>query len=205
MPFLRHFLPVQPSGAYSVSQFESAMQPAAPVNNAYYALGQASVASFLEQLDKPEDAVAFLGNALSYSFSGGQQSVGLCFSSDCLEKAASGSDASYSLVSPAGLTTSWVDASLLAGKTKVVFVASADDGAIFEELWGIDATTAHQALIVPPSSSVTLQQAAQVWVAIAQNLVAGETVQNAVANANAQLGTAYTVVGDGTVRIKAVQ
>ncbi|HKW25302.1 MAG TPA: hypothetical protein VJN48_05925 [Terriglobales bacterium] len=205
MPFLRHFLPLQPSGQYSVSQFESAMQQAAPVNNLYYALDQASVASFLEQLDKPEDAVAFLGNALSFSFSGGQQSVGLCFSSDCMEKAASASDPSYTLVSPVGLTSSWVDASLLAGKTKVVFVASADDGAIFEELWGIDATTAHQALIVPPSSSVTLQQAAQVWVAIAQNLVAGETVQNAVANANAQLSTAWTVVGDGTVRIKAVQ
>ena len=205
MPFLRHFLPLQPSGQYSVSQFESAMEQAAPVNNLYYALDQASVASFLEQLDKPEDAVAFLGNALSFSFSGGQQSVGLCFSSDCMEKAASASDPSYTLVSPVGLTSSWVDASLLAGKTKVVFVASADDGAIFEELWGIDATTAHQALIVPPSSSVTLQQAAQVWVAIAQNLVAGETVQNAVANANAQLSTAWTVVGDGTVRIKAVQ
>jgi hypothetical protein len=205
MPFLRHFLPLQPSGQYSVSQFESAMQQAAPVNNLYYALDQASVASFLEQLDKPEDAVAFLGNALSFSFSGGQQSVGLCFSSDCMEKAASASDPSYTLVSPVGLTSSWVDASLLAGKTKVVFVASADDGAIFEELWGIDATTAHQALIVPPSSSVTLQQAAQVWVAIAQNLVGGETVQNAVANANSQLGTAWTVVGDGTVRIKAVQ
>jgi hypothetical protein len=205
MPFLRHFLPVQPSGAYSVSQFESAMQQAAPVNNVYYQLDQASVASFLEQLDKPEDAVAFLGNALSYSFSGGQQSVGLCFSSDCLEKAAGASDPSYSLVSPAGLTSSWVDASLLAGKTKVVFVASADDGSIFEELWGIDATNAHQALIVPPNSSVSLQQAAQVWVAIAQSLVAGETVQNAVANANAQRGTAWTVVGDGTVRIKAVQ
>jgi len=205
VPFLRHFLPLQPSGQYSVSQFESAMQQAAPVNNVYYALDQASVASFLEQLDKPQDAVAFLGNALSYSFSGGQQSVGLCFSSDCLEKAVSASDPSYSLVSPAGLTTSWVDASLLAGKTKGVFVASADDGAIFEELWGIDATTAHQALIVPPNSSVSLQQAAQVWVAVAQNLVAGETVQNAVANANAQLGTAYTMVGDGAVRIKAVQ
>jgi hypothetical protein len=50
-----------------------------------------------------------------------------------------------------------------------------------------------------------LQQAAQVWVAVAQNLVVGETVQNAVANANAQLGTAWTIVGDGTVRIKAVQ
>ncbi|HJT01764.1 MAG TPA: Ig-like domain-containing protein [Terriglobales bacterium] len=205
MPFLRHFLPVQPSGQYSVSQFESAMQQGAPVNNLYYALDQASVASFLEQLDKPEDAVAFLGNGLTFSFSGGQQSVGLCFSSDCLEKAASASDPSYTLVSPAGLTSSWVDASLLAGKAKVVFVASADDGAIFEELWGIDATTAHHALIMPPNSSVSLQQAAQVWVAVAQNLVAGETVQNAVANANAQLGTAWTIVGDGTVRIKAVQ
>ena len=49
------------------------------------------VASFLEQLDKPNDAVAFLGNALSYSFSGGQQSVGLCFASDCLQKTASAS------------------------------------------------------------------------------------------------------------------
>jgi hypothetical protein len=205
MPFLRHFLPVQPSGQYSVSQFESAMQQGAPVNNLYYALDQASVASFLEQLDKPEDAVAFLGNGLTFSFSGGQQSVGLCFSSDCLEKAASASDPSYTLVSPAGLTSSWVDASLLAGKAKVVFVASADDGAIFEELWGIDATTAHHALIMPPNSSVSLQQAAQVWVAVAQNLVVGETVQNAVANANAQLGTAWTIVGDGTVRIKAVQ
>jgi hypothetical protein len=175
------------------------------VNNLYYSLGQASVASFLEQLDKPNDAVAFLGNALSYNFSGGQQSVGLCFSADCLEKTVSASDPSYQLVSPAGLSTSWVDASLLADKTKVVFVASADDGAIFEELWGIDATTAHQALIVPPNSSVSLQQAAQAWVAIAQNLVAGETVQNAVANANAQLGTAWTVVGDGTVRINTVQ
>ncbi|HEV2118283.1 MAG TPA: hypothetical protein VGR48_19760, partial [Terriglobales bacterium] len=205
VPFLRHFLPLQPGPQYSVSQFESAMQQAAPVNNLYYAPGQASVASFLEQLDMPNDAVAFLGNALSYQFSGGQQSVGLCFSADCLEKTPSASDPSYTLVSPAGLTTNWVDASLLAGKAKVVFVASADDGAIFEELWGIDATTAHQALIVPPNSSVNLQQAAQEWVAIAQNLVAGQTVQNAVANANAQLGAAWTVVGDGTVRIKAVQ
>jgi hypothetical protein len=98
-----------------------------------------------------------------------------------------------------------VDASLLAGRTKVVFVASADDGVVFQELWGIDAATTHQALIVPSDSTASLQQAAQVWVAIAQNLNAGQTVQNAVANANAQLGTAWTVVGDGLVRIKAVQ
>ncbi len=205
MPALRHFLPVQPSGQYSVTQFESDMQQAAPANNLYYALDQASVASFLEQLDKPNDAVAFLGNTLNYDFSGTPQSVGLCFAVDCQEKTPINSDPTYLLVSPTGLTTSWVDASLLAGKTKVVFVASADDGAIFEELWGIDATSAHQALIMPPNASVSLQQAAQVWVAVAQNLVAGETVQNAVANANAQLGTAFTVVGDGTVRIKAVQ
>jgi hypothetical protein len=205
VPFLRHFLPLQPSGQYGVTQFESDMQQAAPGANLYYATSQASVASFLEQLDSPNDAVAFLGNALNFDFSGGPQSVGLCFSSDCLEKTASASDPNYTLVSVAGLTTNWVDAYLLAGKAKVVFVASADNGAIFEELWGIDATTAHQALIVPPSSNVSLQQAAQVWVAIAQNLVAGQTVQNAVANANAQLSTAWMVVGDGTVRIKAVQ
>lgn len=205
VPFLRHFLPLQPSGQYSVTQFESDAQQAVPGDNLYYALNQASVASFLEQLDRPNDAVAFLGDALNYNFSGSAQSVGLCFSSDCLEKIASASDPSYTLVSPAGFATSWVDASLLAGKTKVVFVASADDGAILEELWGIDATSAHQALIVPANASVNLQQAAQVWVAIAQNLVGGQSVQNAVANANAQLGTAWTVVGDGTVRIKAVQ
>lgn len=204
-PALRHFVPVQPSGQYSVNQLEADVQQAAPVNNLFYGLSQASVASFLEQLDKPNDAVAFLGYGLSYNFSGGPQSIGLCFSSDCLEKEPGASDPSYPLLSPAGLTTSLVDASLLAGKAKVVFVASADDGAIFEEMWGIDATTAHQALIVPPNSSASLQQAAQVWVAIAQNLVAGQTVQNAVANANAQLGTAWTVVGDGSVRIKAVQ
>jgi hypothetical protein len=86
-----------------------------------------------------------------------------------------------------------------------VFVASADDGVVFQELWGIDAATTHQALIVPSDSTASLQQAAQVWVAIAQNLNAGQTVQNAVTNANAQLGTAWTVVGDGLVRIKAVQ
>lgn len=205
VPFLRHFLPLPPSGQYGVTQFESDMQQAAPGANLYYAAGQASLASFLEQLDNPNDAVAFLGNALNYDFSGGPQSVGLCFSSDCLEKTVNASDPNYTLVSMAGLTMNWVDAYLLAGKTKVVFVASADDGGIFEELWGIDATSAHQALIVPPSSNVTLQQGAQVWVAIAQNLVAGQTVQSAVANANAQLGTGWTVVGDGTVRIKAVQ
>ena len=205
MPFLRVFLPQQPSTQYSVAQFESAMAKAAPANNLYYALDQASTASFLEQLDRPNDAVAFLGNALNYDFSGTPQSVGLCFSSDCLEKIASTSDATYQLVAPAGMSTNWVDASLLAGKTRVVFVASADDGAIFQELWGIDATTTQQALIVPPDSNVSLQQAAQLWVAIAQNLVAGQSVQSAVANANAQLGTAWTVVGDGTVRIKAVQ
>ncbi len=204
LPELRHFLPVQLSGQYSISQFESALQGTA-ANNQFYALGQASVATFLEQLDKPNDAVAFLGNSLGYNFSGGPQSIGLCFSADCLEKTPSASDPSYPLVTPAGLSTGLVDASLLAGRIKVVFVASADDDAIFEELWGIDATTAHQALVVPPNSTVSLQQAAQVWVAIAQNLVAGQTVQNAVANANAQLGTAWTVVGDGSVRIKAVQ
>lgn len=205
VPFLRAFLPQPPSTQYSVAQFESDMGKAAPASNLYYALGQASVASFLQQLDRPNDAVAFLGNALNYDFSGTPQSVGLCFSSDCLEKTATAADATYQLVTPAGMSTSWVDASLLAGKTRVVFVASAEDGAIFQELWGIGATTAHQALIVPPDSSVNLQQAAQLWVAIAQNLVAGQSVQSAVANANAQLGTAWTVVGDGTVRIKAVQ
>jgi hypothetical protein len=204
MPQLRHFLPVQPGSQYSVSQFESALQGAA-ANNLFYALDQASVASFLEQLDKPNDAIAFLGNALGYDFSGGPQSIGLCFSADCLEKSPSGSDPTYPLLTPTGLSNGFVDASLLAGRTKVVFVASADDGAIFQELWGIDATTAHQALVVPPNSSVSLQQAAQVWVAIAQNLVAGQTVQNAVANANAQLGTAWTVMGDGSVRINAIQ
>ena len=204
VPQLRHFLPVQPGSQYSVSQFESALQGTA-ANNLFYALNQASVASFLEQLDKPNDAVAFLGNALGYSFSGGPQSIGLCFSADCLEKTPSASDPSYPLLTPSGLSNGLVDASLLAGRTKVVFVASADDGAIFEEMWGIDATTAHQALVVPPNSSVTLQQAAQVWVAIAQNLVSGQTVQNAVANANAQLGTAWMVVGDGSVRINALQ
>jgi hypothetical protein len=205
LPSLRHFLPLQPSAQYSATQFESDMQQAAPVNNLYYSQDQASVASFLEQLDRPADAVAFLGDALNYDFSGATQSVGLCFSSDCLEKTASAGDPSYSLLSPAGFTTSWVDAYLVAGKSKVVFVASADDGALFEELWGIDATSTHQALIVPPNAGASLQQAAQVWVAIARNLVAGENVQNAVAGANAQLGTAWTVVGDGTVRIKAVQ
>ena len=48
-------------------------------------------------------------------------------------------------------------------------------------------------------------QAAQAWIVIAQHLVAGETVQAAVTNTNAQLGTGWTIVGDGTVRIKAVQ
>ncbi|HSB76339.1 MAG TPA: Ig-like domain-containing protein [Terriglobales bacterium] len=205
MPVLAHFVPQQPSTQYTVTQFESDMQQAAPGSNLFYALDQASVASFLEQLDKPNDAVAFLGNPLNFDFSGTPQTVGLCFSSDCLEKALSASDPTYSLVTPSGLTTSWVDAYLLAGKTKVVFVASAYDGAIFEELWGIDATTAHQALIVPANANVSQQVAAQVWVAIARNLVAGQTVQNAVANANVQFSTTWNVVGDGTVRIKTVQ
>jgi hypothetical protein len=204
IPALRHFLPVQPSAQYPVSQFESDMQQV-PGNSLYYALDKASVASFLEQLDAPHDAIAFLGNALNYDFSGGRQSIGLCFSMDCLEKTPSASDPSYPLVSPAGLTTGLVDPSLLFGKTRVVFVASANDGVIFEELWGIDATTPHQALIMPLNAAVGMQQAAQAWVVIAQNLVAGQTVQNAVDAANAQLGTAWTVVGDGSVRLKAVE
>ena len=203
---MRHFLPVQPSGQYSVAQFESDMNQALPAgNHLFYSLGQASADAFLEQFDKPNDAIAFLGNSLNYNFSGGVQSIGLCLASECLEKIAIANDPSYPQVSVAGLATSMVDGYLLAQKSKVVFVGSGDDGALVQELWGISASTPHQALIVPASPGASLQQAAQVWVAIAQGLGAGQTVEDAVANADAQLGTAWTVVGDGTVRVKAVQ
>src|SRR5256885_621516 len=163
---LRHFVPVQLSGQYSIAQFETDMRQAVPslrANHSFYTLGEASVASFMQQLDTRVDAMAFLGNPLTFNFSGNPQSIGLCFASDCLEKTASGSDPNYPLVTPAGFVTDLVDASLLAAKTKVVLVAFPDDGAMFEELWSIYSSTPHQSLIVP-STTTDKAQAAQAWI-----------------------------------------
>lgn len=207
-----HFLPIElavdPS-KYPIETYLSDARQAAPNPPSYHRFflkEQATVDSFLRQLQKHQDVVAFLGHSFTANTTP-DQSVGLCFFSDCLEKRPLIGEIGYPFGFPTpppfDPTVQLVDPEWMNGDAKVIFIASCDDGQIFEELWGVYTAAPGRALIVPPSKDIDLIKAKDLWLKVLTALASGSTASQALAIADST-GT-WRIIGDPSVKVYPAQ
>lgn len=206
LPTLVHYVPVDPSSKYSAAQFESDMQsrnyvPSTLAHHVFRIYTDASVKNFIADLRNPIEAVGFVGHSLENP-SG--LSVGLCFGdSNCIVQ--SGSNIS----APPGY--SLVKFSVVPSQAAVMFFASCKDGATFDNLWGIRASTKSRALVVPQFAvDIGLGTGVTGWLYAATALASGQNAGQAKNLANDGVARVYgnftwKVIGDSSTTIMGQQ
>jgi hypothetical protein len=188
--------------------FENVVPPA--VAPSKYYLGDlppaSNIANFRQAVTSPIDIVAFMGH--SYEDPGCQDpscnphiipfSIGLVFGGNDKEwwirSPQPGDNPKYQVPVPdpnnpndTGIHIYILNKPFIQTQAKIVFIAACADNPFFEQLWNITDSSPNQALIVPEETAVFLPPAYVFWKELARSLTAGDTVDKAVASANARV------------------
>jgi hypothetical protein len=213
-PVIKTFIPFPIATNATISDYVRGVRLAIPIKYAtlnFYPSASANLAEFQNQLTKRLHGVGFIGH--SSLDPTGTFSVGLCFKSS--GKANVSLECTIPSVYRDQVTpTEGVELTVVdhfSTNAKVVFIASCHTGSVFQSLWGIQAGSTGQALVVPDLSqfqgAVDLGHAATAWQTMMYSLtVEKKTIGQAVAEGNNSMATLndperWTVVGDSNVRI----
>ncbi len=209
---LAEFLPIAPGVAanprfgspqLAKTDIQSVVQ-AKIVSNEFFLDSDATASTFLTQVAKPIDAVSFFGHAFLTAPPQGMTippyTVGLFFSGGVLIAQPVANDPNQPLLNftPNPQLGPYTYVTTIKTEAKVIFIAACDINQVFLNLWDITSSTQGRALVVPDptamgqlngnftfgAGSVDLAQGVIEWEQIANSLASGNTIENAVTNAN---------------------
>ena len=142
----------------------------------------ATVDVFLSEARHTVDAITFFGHSVIQA---GQGSVGLWFPT-----ADPSSTTQVALLGSPAVLPSYPHRRIvpkIATQARVVFIGSCENGPAFRSLWDIDQSTPDRALVTSPTPNVRQGVAAEAWLIIFRDLVAGASLQSAVQHANTEI------------------
>lgn len=195
------------------------------MNHNVFSDGTAAVAKYLKESASPLDGIAFIGHALLTTTppcGTTNYSVGLVFADGWLVRTPNQPPDPNNPCYNYGFDPPPTYRAQIPTDAKIIFIAACDDfNGVLGSLWNITNGTQGQALVMPDLSttpdnipgSVDLWQGAVEWEQIDINLAAGQTIQQAVADANQYIkanpamfvtgySQAWLIVGDPNVKLK---